>query len=121
MILIIDDDDLVQNLLRSLLKREALETRFAANGTSGIKHAFEKLPALIICDVNLPDMSGYDVCRTIKANPQTQHIPIIILSAFESSPDERDKAFDAGAAAYVTKVNGWKNLIARVHELLRDS
>jgi CheY-like chemotaxis protein len=103
-ILIIDDDeDLCVLATHALtLDRSDLEVISAKDGPSGIRRAQAEQPAVIILDVMMPKMDGYEVCRLLKADPTTRDIPVIMLTA-SSDPHLNRKAFDAGAVACLTK------------------
>src|ERR1700719_960396 len=86
------------------------------------REALEKIlldPALVILDVRLPDMLGYEVCRRIKANPRTANIPVLQVSATFTSGESRVQALDSGADAYLTQPIEPTVLIATVRALLR--
>jgi CheY-like chemotaxis protein len=103
-ILIIDDDeDLCVLAAHALtMQRSDREVISALDGPSGIQRARAERPALIILDVMMPKMNGYEVCRCLKADPATSHIPVIMLTA-SSDPHLNQKAFEAGAVACLTK------------------
>jgi len=103
-ILIIDDEeDLCILATHALtLDRPDLEVISAKDGPSGIQRATTDQPAVIILDVMMPKMDGYEVCRLLKADPKTRRIPVIMLTA-SSDPRLNQKAFEAGAVACLTK------------------
>ncbi len=103
-ILIIDDDeDLCVLAAHALtLDRSDFEVINAKDGPSGIQRAKTYQPSVIILDVMMPKMDGYEVCRLLKADPKTRGIPVIMLTA-SSDPHLNQKAFEAGAAACLTK------------------
>ena len=103
-ILIIDDEeDLCVLAARALtLDRGDLEVVSAKDGPSGIRRAQAEQPAVIILDIMMPKMDGYQVCRLLKEDPNTRGIPVIMLTA-SSDPHLNRKAFDAGAVACLTK------------------
>lgn len=112
-ILLVDDLKANLKLLTYILKAEGYHTSLAVSG----KEALEKLtifqPDLILLDLMMPDLNGLEVCKTIKANPRWQHIPIIFLTA---SQEEHHllEAFEMGASDYVTKPFRKPELITRV-------
>lgn len=103
-ILIIDDDEDLCVLARHALTldRSDLEVISAKDGPSGIRRTQAEQPAVIILDVMMPKMDGYEVCRLLKADPTTRDIPVIMLTA-SGDPHLNRKAFDAGAVACLTK------------------
>ncbi|MEL7036075.1 MAG: diguanylate cyclase [Cyanobacteria bacterium J06592_8] len=112
-ILIVDDTPNNLRFLSSMLLEQGYEVRKAVNGQMALRSVKTELPDLILLDVLMPDMSGYEVCHALKAQPETRDIPIIFLSALN---DEKDKvmAFDVGAVDYVTKPIQFREVLARV-------
>jgi two-component system, HptB-dependent secretion and biofilm response regulator len=101
-ILIVDDERFNINLLVDLLDSE-YELMVAKNGKQAIKRAkSDKPPDLILLDIMMPEMDGYEVCRTLKADPATKNIPIIFITAMGEINDE-EKGLDLGAVDYITK------------------
>jgi len=111
-ILIIDDEEDLRVLATHALTldRSDLEVIGAADGPSGIQRALTDHPAVIILDVMMPKMNGYEVCRQLKADPKTQAIPVIMLTA-TGDPHLNQKAFEAGAVACLTKPYGMATLM----------
>lgn len=103
-ILIIDDeDDLVVLATHALtLDRSDIEVISAKDGASGIQRAKTDQPSAIILDIMMPKMDGYEVCRRLKADPETRGIPVVMLTA-SNDPQLNQKAFEAGAVACLTK------------------
>lgn len=103
-ILIIDDEeDLCILAAHAItLDRSDLEVISAKDGPSGIQRVTTDQPTVIILDVMMPKMDGYEVCRLLKADPKTRDIPVIMLTA-SSDPRLNQKAFEAGAVACLTK------------------
>ena len=103
-VLIIDDEEtLVVLASRALtLDRSDLEVVSAKDGPSGLQRARTEHPAVIILDVKMPGMDGYEVCRRLKADPATRSIPVVMLTAI-GDPRLNQKAFEAGAVACLTK------------------
>ncbi|MBF0450045.1 MAG: hybrid sensor histidine kinase/response regulator [Candidatus Magnetomorum sp.] len=119
-ILIVDDTAANIQVLRGLLEKEY--TLLAAkNGPKAIKLTEDKQPDLILLDIKMPEMDGYEVCQILKANEQTRDIPIIFVTAMDETEDEQ-KGFDMGAVDYITKPIKPPILIARVrtHLELKD-
>jgi two-component system, cell cycle response regulator DivK len=101
-ILIIEDNAPNRTLLLAVLKPEGPELLVAENGLRGVEVAQSEQPQLILMDVRLPGLDGYEATRRLKANPATQHIPIIAIAA-NASPAERDRALDAGCDGYLAQ------------------
>jgi len=116
-ILVVDDEPQIRRTLRSSLAAAGYGVREAANGEAALAAIREQMPDLLIIDINMPGMSGFEVCREIR---ETSEVPIIMLSVRNS---ERDKvrALDAGADDYVVKPFGMQELLARIRANLRRS
>src|SRR2546423_2109653 len=121
-VLIVEDDPDIAEGVRYNLEREGLETRVALTGEQGLKAALDARnpPALVILDLMLPGMSGTELCRRLRREPQTRRTPIIMLTA-RGSESERVAGFDLGADDYVTKPFSARELVARVRAVLRRS
>ncbi len=101
-IVVIEDDPGVIKVMKGLFPFLKINAQFAVNGNDGINLINETIPDLIICDIMLPDMQGYDVLSSVKANSKTYKIPFVFLSAFAEPTDIR-KGMDLGADDYLTK------------------
>lgn len=117
-ILIIEDDRDIVEMLEYNLQEEGYETVSALNGEQGIMLASKERPDLIILDIMLPVMDGFEVCRTLKNDDNVAHIPIIILSA-KSQETDKVVGLELGADDYVTKPFSPRELIARTRAILR--
>ncbi|HEC25310.1 MAG TPA: response regulator [bacterium] len=117
-ILVIDDESDIVELLKYNLAKEGYDVEFAFNGFDGIKIAEVVKPDLIILDLMLPDLSGYEVCKRIKRNSYLALIPIIFLSA---KKEEVDKilGFESGAEDYISKPFSVNELLARIRAILK--
>jgi DNA-binding response OmpR family regulator len=111
-ILIIEDSPIVQKVLDDILGKE-YELGFRDDGLSGLAAAQTGNPDIILLDIRLPIMDGYDVCKTLKTNEATHDIPIIFLTSLDSEA-EKVKGFEAGANDYVVKPFYNKELHARI-------
>jgi two-component system cell cycle response regulator DivK len=101
-ILVVEDNEENRNLLRDLLTAFDYELIEALTGEEGIAAAERERPDLILMDIQLPGIDGYETTRQIKANPTLKHIPIVAVTSYALSGDDV-KAFAAGCDAYVTK------------------
>ncbi|MEG1594614.1 MAG: response regulator, partial [Oscillibacter sp.] len=110
-VLIVEDEKNIVDILRFNLQREGYNTLEAYDGEEGLALAISKNPDLLLLDVMLPKMIGFDVCKTLRS--QGNHVPVIILTARE---EEADKVLglDIGADDYITKPFSMRELIARV-------
>ncbi len=112
-VLVIDDDVNALKLLGYTLRKAGFNLLFAQNGIEGLSKAEKHIPDLVVSDLMMPNMDGYEVTRRLRAIPQTQHIPIIILTA-KSQVQDKVAGFEAGANDYVTKPVMPAELIARI-------
>ncbi len=116
-ILVIDDDASLLQMMTIMLKRAGHFPVIASSGSAGIEMARRELPDVIIVDIMMPDLTGYEVCRALRADPATTDIPLLILTAL-SQPEQRDQAEDAGADEYVTKPVTRDDLLTAIDSLL---
>jgi putative two-component system response regulator len=100
-LLIVDDEPTNLKVLKQVLQQE-YRLSFAKNGADGLELATRELPDLILLDVMMPEMTGYEVCQRLKSQPKTQHIPVIFVTALKDEIDET-RGFDCGAVDYITK------------------
>lgn len=117
-ILVIDDIAENRLLLATQLKRESYHLLSAANGADGIEIARHQMPDLILLDLMLPGMNGFEVCRALKQDPRTQNIPIIILTALRDVA-YRIEGIEAGADEFLSRPHHQEELIVRVRSLVR--
>ena len=117
-ILIVEDNALNRALLLAVLKPEGYDLLLAENGLHGVEVAQRERPQLILMDVMLPGLNGYEATRRLKANPATCHIPIIALTA-NAAPAERDRALDAGCDGYLSSPIDTRALPKQVRLFLR--
>ena len=115
-ILIIEDDPALAQTLEEGLAREGYAVTWKPNGTQGINHARDRQPHLILLDVRLPDLSGFDVCRQMRQMGMRQ--PVIMLTA-RGDVTDRVLGLEMGAADYVTKPFSLRELLARIRAHLR--
>jgi DNA-binding response OmpR family regulator len=116
-VLIVDDQGGILKLVGRIYHDEGFKVHVATNGERGLEKALEIKPDLVVLDVMMPDISGIEVCRKLRANPSTARIPIILLSAKTQMPDKL-QGFEAGADDYVTKPVAKAELLARSKALL---
>ncbi|MBN1963638.1 MAG: response regulator [Anaerolineae bacterium] len=119
-ILIVDDDIDSLKLIGLMLQRQGYEITAANAGAQAIAKAASDSPDLIILDIMMPDMDGYEVCRRLRADPKTQGIPIIMFTA-KTLVDDKVAGFEAGADDYLTKPTHPAELASRVRAILARS
>ena len=117
-VLIIDDNQDVRNYIRLLLQQQ-YDILEAENGLEGLKLAVKYVPDAIICDVMMPVMDGMECCRKLKAEMQTSHIPVIMLTAY-TMDEQKVKGYECGADSYLTKPFNGKILKARLQNLIEN-
>ena len=117
-ILIIEDEKDIVDLIEYHLKQSGFSVISTLDGPAGLEKAKKKCPSLIILDLMLPEMDGKDICRSLKSNPLTQSIPILMLTA-KAEETDRLIGFELGADDYVTKPFSPKELVLRVKAILR--
>lgn len=118
-ILIVEDNEMNRDMLSRRLERRGYHILVAVDGIQGMGMAQKQLPDLIIMDMSLPLLDGWQVTRQIKALPQTQHIPIIALTAHAMAGD-REKCLAAGCDDYDTKPVEFRRLMAKIEVLLNQ-
>src|ERR1051325_3011910 len=116
-ILIIDDDLDTLRLVGLMLQRQGYQISAATNGQQGLEKAFDEDPDLILLDVMMPEMDGYEVARRLRQNPSTLETPILMFTA-KTQLDDKVIGFEVGANDYLTKPTHPSELQARVKTLL---
>ncbi len=117
-ILIIEDDDLVSRTVERSLVSDEFKISLADNGLDGLRIARKRQPDLVILDVIMPEMDGFEVCRTIRADPMLSDVPILFLTA-KIKDEDKVNGFLAGADDYLTKPFNIDELLLRVRAILR--
>ncbi|MCB8977051.1 MAG: response regulator [Ardenticatenaceae bacterium] len=119
-VLVIEDDPVIQGILTMNLNDEGYEVLTAGEGLVGVRVATEAQPGLILMDMRLPDITGWEATRRLKDQPETNHIPVIALTAQSTSEDLR-RCFDAGCDAFMTKPIQFSQLFTKIEMLLNRS
>lgn len=117
LILVIEDQEDNRRIIRDLLTSVNYEIIEAVTGEAGVRYAETRRPDLILMDIQLPDIDGYEATRRIKANPELSAIPIIVVTSYALSGDDV-KAFEAGCDAYVSKPFSPRALLKKIREFL---
>ena len=127
-ILVVDDRERTVRAIQRVLQKEGYEVLTAFDGVTGLKKICEEKPDLIILDVMMPGMDGYEVCRRMQRDPATARIPVLILtgkgrldyegSGFRVRVQEQIEGYDSGAMEFLTKPVRWHELVKRVKGLL---
>jgi len=116
-ILLVEDNEMNRNMLSRRLQRSGYSVVTAENGAQGLALARSEAPALVLMDITLPDMDGWEVTRMLRADASTRHLPIIALTARVLISD-RAKAFEVGCDDYDTKPVDFSRLIEKIENLL---
>ncbi len=116
-ILIAEDERDIRELIKFTLTFAGHQITEAVNGEEAVAKAKEVIPDLIMTDVRMPKMTGYEACKAIKTNESTAHIPVVILSA-KGQDEEKDLGIEAGADEYIVKPFEPAALTQRVAEIL---
>jgi len=116
-ILLIEDNEMNRDMLSRRLQKQGYEVVLAVDGEEGVAKAQSESPALILMDMSLPGVDGWEATRRLKAAPQTQKIPIIALTA-HAMTDDRDKALAAGCDDFDTKPVELPRLLSKIQALL---
>ncbi len=117
-ILVVEDEEAIITLLKYNLEREGFKVFTATDGEEALMALREKKPDVVVLDWMLPSLSGIEVCRQMRRNPDTKNIPVIMLSA-RGEEDDRVRGLDCGADDYVVKPFSPSELIARIRAVLR--
>jgi len=119
-ILLIEDNEFNRKIVRDLLARQPYDLLEANDGEAGVAAARRDRPDVIVMDIQLPKLSGLDATRAIRADPDTAKIPIIVVTSFALSGDDK-KAMDAGASAYLAKPNSPRQLLDTIRKMAGDA
>ena len=117
-ILIIDDEQDLVKLVKEILEMEGFQVSSAYDGEEGLRKAISEIPDLILLDIRMPGVNGFQVLERLKIDKATSHIPVVMLTTSALRQD-RDKAFDLGAVDYVVKSLEGFELGERIHKILK--
>ena len=118
-VLVADDHEVARTLVVHTLQAIGFDVMAVADGRAALEQAATYRPALMLIDVNMPELNGFELLRRLKTTPELQNIPVVMLTASGSSQDIAE-ALDIGAADYLTKPFSPAELLARVRRLARD-
>lgn len=118
LVLIVDDESDLASLVEFNLQKAGLETAVAHTGEQGLALASQRVPDVVLLDLMLPDISGKEICRRLRADPRTRAVPVVMLTA-RGEEHDRVEGFEVGADDYVTKPFSPRELVLRVKAILR--
>ena len=116
-VLLVEDNEMNRDMLSRRLERKGFDVIFAQDGSVAVELADSERPALILMDMSLPVMDGWEATRRIKANPDTKSIPVIALTAHAMAGD-KEKAMEAGCEDYDTKPVDFPRLLGKIESLI---
>ena len=118
-ILIADDNEQNSGILQDVLESFSYDVVLAASGDEALYLAKEEKPDIILLDVMMPGLSGYEVCQKIRQNPSTSHMPVVLLTAL-SEVEDRIHGYNVGADIFMTKPINYKELMAMIKKFLKE-
>jgi CheY-like chemotaxis protein len=116
-ILVIDDQVEIARLIARILGK-SYDVSTAEDGESGLRRVSIDLPDLVLLDLNMPNMDGWEVCRRLKSDPRTREIPVVMMTAGESTPEDAARGLSLGASEYLVKPFVREVLIHNVQRIL---
>ncbi len=119
LVLVVDDNADVRTYLRDTIQQAGYKVIEASDGASGLQSATENVPDIVVSDVMMPVMDGHEMCRRLKSQTATSHIPVLMLTA-QVMDDQRTEGYDAGVDAYITKPFSSHVLLSRLKNLLKN-
>lgn len=117
-ILIVDDDPYILMSLEFLMRKNGYDVMIARNGTEALDLLNKQVPALVLLDIMMPDVDGYEICRRIKKTEKLKSVKVVFMSAKTKEADIQ-KGYDLGAALYITKPFSTREMVKQIHELLQ--
>jgi PleD family two-component response regulator len=117
-ILIADDEPFGQQLLEAILLEQNCDLLFAENGQKAMKYINEFLPDIILLDIMMPEINGFEVCQMIRSNAATSEIPVILITALDDR-DSKKRGLEAGANDYISKPYDRNEVLAKIKNLLK--
>lgn len=116
-VLVVDDDPYILMSLEFLMKKNGYDVMVARNGTEALETVDKQMPNVVLLDIMMPDVDGYEICKHIKKSAKLKHTKVIFMSAKTKEADLQ-KGYDLGASLYITKPFSTRELIKQVKELM---
>jgi DNA-binding response OmpR family regulator len=115
-ILVVDDDPYILMSLEFLMKKNGYHVLVARNGTEAMEIVKEYIPDIMLLDIMMPDVNGYEICKYIKATKKLNHCKVVFVSAKSTEADIK-KGYDLGASLYISKPFSTRNIIKQIQEI----
>lgn len=115
-VLVVDDDPYILMSLEFLMKKSGYNVLVARNGTEALEHIEHHKPDLVLLDIMMPDVDGYQICEQVKSTPRLAHIKIVFLSA-KTKEEDIQKGLDLGAEMYIKKPFSTKDLVRKIEDI----
>jgi DNA-binding response OmpR family regulator len=119
-ILIVEDEPALRRFMTRLLMREGYDVQVAEDGLRALSLAEETTPDLVILDLMLPELDGFDVCKQLRARPETARVPILVVTA-RGTQESKERSFEAGADDFILKPYDPRELIALIGQRIREN
>lgn len=116
-ILVVDDDPYILMSLEYLMKKNGYQVMIARNGSEALDLVVNKMPDIILLDIMMPDVDGYEICRQIKKSEKLKDIKVVFMSA-KSKEADIQKGYDLGASFYITKPFSTRDMLKQINALL---
>jgi DNA-binding response OmpR family regulator len=118
-IVVVDDDAGIRESLKDLMALENWECAVAETGKKGLELVESLKPQLVVADIQLPDMSGYQLCQSLKRDPGSRHVPVVMITGRFTEPDDKIQGFESGADEFFSKPFDPVLFVARIKSILR--
>ena len=118
-IVVVDDDAGIRDSLKDLMASESWNCAVAGTGEEGLELVKSLRPQLVVTDIQLPDMSGYQFCHTLKRGPGSRHVPVVMITGRFTEPDDKVQGFESGADEFFNKPFDPVLFVARIKSILR--
>jgi DNA-binding response OmpR family regulator len=118
LVYVVEDDEDINDLLVYNLKKESFQVKSFLSSIQALKEIQKNPPDLVLLDIMLPDMDGLEMCKKIRSNPETEHIPVIMITA-KSTEIDKIVGLELGADDYITKPFSIREVVARIRAILR--